>query len=112
MFALSWTAVHPITPESPLHGTSQTLCQENETDLIVTLIGFDESLRQTIHARHAYRSDQILFGKRFADLFSFGESGIRTIDYRRFNQVEPAPLTMPGTGAEPLRSYPRSTPLP
>jgi len=112
VFALSWTAVHPITPESPLHGTSQTLCQENETDLIVTLIGFDESLRQTIHARHAYRSDQILFGKRFADLFSFGESGIRTIDYRRFNQVEPAPLTMPGTGAEPLRSYPRSTPLP
>ncbi|HZZ84180.1 MAG TPA: ion channel [Anaeromyxobacteraceae bacterium] len=95
VFALSWTAVHPVTPESPLYGESEALCRENETDVIVTLIGFDESLGQTVHARHAYRSDQILFGKRFADLFSFGESGVRVIDYRRFHEVEPASLTWP-----------------
>ncbi len=95
VFALSWTAIHPITPESPLWGTTEAGCRESETDLIVTLIGFDESLAQTVHARHAYRSDQILYGRRFADLLSFGERGVRVIDYRRFHEVEEAPLRWP-----------------
>ncbi|BDG09905.1 ion channel [Anaeromyxobacter paludicola] len=99
MFAISWTAIHPIDPGSPFYGSSAELCRESETDLIVTLIGFDESLSQTVHARHSYRPEAILFGRRFVDLFAFGESGVRTIDYRRFHDTEPGTLSWPSPGS-------------
>lgn len=89
LFSLTWLAVHPIGPGSPLHGmTPERLAQATAT-LVVSLTGLDEHLGQTVHARHAYRAEEILFGHRFVDVIDMLPDGSRLIDYRRFHDVEP-----------------------
>jgi inward rectifier potassium channel len=88
-FALTWTAIHPITPESPLHGLDEAALAGSETSIVAILIGFDESFAQTVHARHAWRGDEVRFGHRFQAVLSLREDGRRQIDYRRFHEVEP-----------------------
>ncbi|HYQ82386.1 MAG TPA: potassium transporter, partial [Anaeromyxobacteraceae bacterium] len=89
LFAITWTAIHPITRESPLFGEDARSMAEKETDIIVSLTGYDESLAQTVYARHAYRADQVVWGARFSDVLVRLPDGGRAIDYRRFHEVAP-----------------------
>jgi inward rectifier potassium channel len=89
LFALTWTAIHPITAQSPLHGESEASMREREANLVASLTGYDESLAQTIHARHAYAPGEIVWNARFQDLFTPLPDGRPAIDYRRFHEVAP-----------------------
>jgi inward rectifier potassium channel len=89
LFALTWTAIHPLTPQSPLFGEDAESMAEKEADIIVSLTGYDESLAQTVHARHAYGPEQVVWGVRFRDILLRLPNGIRAIDYRRFHDVAP-----------------------
>jgi inward rectifier potassium channel len=89
LFALSWTAIHPLDAESPLRDATPEGLAAAEAVLIVTLSGFDENLATTVHARYSYGAAQILFGRRLADIISTGPGGERRVDYRRFHEVEP-----------------------
>lgn len=60
MFSLSWTAMHPIDEQSPLYGVTPELLDQAETSLVVTLSGLDETVSQTIYARHTYVCRDIL----------------------------------------------------
>ena len=87
MFLLTWTVMHRIDEKSPLFGaTAQSLAAEN-VELVVTLIGLDASLSQTVHARYSYLADEIMWNRRFADILSFGTDGSRVVDYRRFHDL-------------------------
>jgi inward rectifier potassium channel len=88
-FVLTWTALHPITAESPLYGETQESLAEKNAEIIVTLLGIDEVLSQTIHARFSYVASDLVFGKRFADIIPPVLSGQRVVDYRRFHEVVP-----------------------
>ncbi len=87
LFALTWTAMHPITTESPLFGMTATDLAEGEVEIIVMLTGMDETFAQVIHARHSYMGDEIVWNARFADVLSRLPDGRRRIDYRYFHQV-------------------------
>lgn len=88
MFVLTWTVVHPITPESPLYGADEHKLKEMDPQLICSLIGIDETFAQTVHARHSYLSRDIGWNQRFADILR-EENGERIIDYTRFNDLRP-----------------------
>jgi inward rectifier potassium channel len=88
-FAFTWLVVHPITPESPLHGETAESLRAKDIDLVASVTGLDETLGQTVHARHAWTPDQVLFGHHFADVLVPVADGRRAIDYRRFHDVEP-----------------------
>ncbi len=87
-FALSWTAIHPIDAHSPLRGETPETLRAADADLIVSLTGTDEGLAQTIHARYAYRAEEVCWNARFADILDAG-NGRMVIDYTRFHDVEP-----------------------
>ncbi len=89
IFALSWTIMHEIDESSPLYGATAESLAEAETDIILTLIGFDETVSQTVHARHYYITEEILFDKRFVDIFSKKKDGRRLLDFNRFHEVTP-----------------------
>ncbi len=92
-FALTWTVIHQIDEHSPLYGaTTQTLVDE-EIELVVTLTGLDETVSQTIHARHSFAAHNIFWNMRFVDIFAKTPDGQRCIDYTRFHDVTPAGLT-------------------
>ncbi|MDO8433239.1 MAG: ion channel [Candidatus Binatus sp.] len=89
LFQLTWTAIHPIVENSPLHGHTRESLARCEGEILVSLIGFDETFSQTVHARHSYRFDQIEWGVRFLDVLKRQPDGRLKVDYAHFDEVEP-----------------------
>jgi len=94
-FALTWTVVHPITPDSPLYGVTPEAFAASGSDLIVALTGWDDAFAQTVHVRHAYGAGQVRWGERFEDVLTTLPDGRPAIDYRLFDRTRP-----PGGPAE------------
>jgi inward rectifier potassium channel len=88
MFAFSWTAVHRIVEGSPLFGATHDSLAKCQPEIVVSITGLDETFSQTIHARHTYKLDEIVWGARFADVLTLDPDGSRSIDYTRFDDVE------------------------
>jgi inward rectifier potassium channel len=89
LFALSWTAMHLVDAQSPFHGAgAMERLRAADAEIFVTLIGLDEAMGQ-IHARHAYRLEDIVANARFADVLTILPDGTRRIDYRRFHEIIP-----------------------
>jgi inward rectifier potassium channel len=88
MFALSWTAVHRIVEDSPLFGQTHDSLANSQPEIVVSITGLDETFSQTIHARHTYELDEIIWGARFADVLILDPDGSRSIDYTRFDDIE------------------------
>jgi inward rectifier potassium channel len=89
IFALSWMVMHVIDENSPLYGETAESLEQEETDLIVTLTGIDETVSQTVHARHYYVTDEILWNMRFVDVFTRKPDGRRLLDLTRFHDIVP-----------------------
>lgn len=89
IFSLSWTVMHQIDESSPLYGATPESLEENEIEILITLTGIDETVSQTVHARHSFLAREILWNVRFADILSRLSDGRRVIDYRGFHDVAP-----------------------
>ncbi len=89
-FSLTWTAIHPISEESPLHGATPESLRAQQAQLIVLLTGIDETFSQTIHARHAYFPEEIACDRRFVDVMKRLPDGRFQIDYGHFHDVQEA----------------------
>ncbi len=88
MFFLTWLAFHEITPESPFYGLSVEDLKRQQVSLIVTLVGIDEMLSQTVHARHTYEAADFVFGARFVDVITDGPNDSRILDLHLFDDYE------------------------
>jgi inward rectifier potassium channel len=89
VFALSWTVIHPIVESSPLFGETTESMKKSELQLAAALVGIEEATGQTVHVRHAWTSDLILFDHRFQDILVKKPEGGRTLHYDNFHEVEP-----------------------
>ena len=90
LFSLSWTAMHRIDETSPLHGATLESLEAGQAELFVLLSGRDDSLADTIYARHSYLPRDILWGRRFVDVLTITPEGRRMVDLTRFHNTEPA----------------------
>src|SRR5262249_43276251 len=90
-FILTWTGMHIIDEHSPLFGFSAAELRSQETQLLVTGIGHDDTFASTIHARYAYTADEIVWNMRFVDVIQNGPNSGRIVDYTRFHEMEPMP---------------------
>jgi inward rectifier potassium channel len=87
VFALSFTIMHTIDERSPLYGLMSDDLVGSRAELLVTVTGLEEMTSQTVHARHAYQPEEILFGRRYRDIFTTDEQGV-FIDYATFHETE------------------------
>jgi inward rectifier potassium channel len=88
-FTLTWTVMHPIDHQSPLHGLTAEALSQKKAVIVASLSGIDETVMQTIHARHTYAAQDILWNHRFVDIFYDTEDGHRYLDYNHFHHAEP-----------------------
>jgi inward rectifier potassium channel len=90
IFSMSWLATHAIDAHSPIADlTPETIAAAN-VNLIVTFQGIDDRLAATVHTRYAYNADDIVFDRRFADLFHVDpETGRRYLDFEVFHTTLP-----------------------
>ena len=86
LLRLTWTLLHPIDEESPLFGLTEKEFQEMDDEIFVTLMGLDETLSQTIHARYSYFVDEILHESFFEDVVKRNDKLVE-VDYGLFHSV-------------------------
>ena len=89
IFALTWMVMHRIDEHSPLYGATAETLADAEAEIVVTLTGLDETVSQTIHARHSFVAREILWNMWFVDTLSTTPDGKRAIDYTHFHDVIP-----------------------
>jgi inward rectifier potassium channel len=88
-FPLSWTVVHPIDSASPMWGLTHTDLVSGDAELLVLLIGTDETVSQTVHSRTSYQADEIVWGAKFANMFMRTEAeGIIGMNLSRIHDIE------------------------
>ena len=88
LFMLSWTAVHPITEDSPFFGQNRESLAHCSPQLVVSITGLDQTFSQTVHARHAYKMEEIVWGGRMYDVLKTAPDGTQSIDYTHFDDIE------------------------
>jgi inward rectifier potassium channel len=90
LFALSWSPMHRIDETSPFWGGAAALerLRAEKAEIFLAFTGIDETIGQTIHARHNYKLDDLVYNARFADVLTIDDGGTRTIDYGHFHDVE------------------------
>ena len=84
---LTWTVVHPIDSESPLWGKTPEDLERVQAELLILLKAYDDTFSQTVLARHSYRNDEILWGKRFAPAFFIDEAGDMVVEVKKVGAV-------------------------
>lgn len=89
-FALTWTVMHPVDATSPLHGFTEAEWHDQELTIFAVITGIDATTSVTVHARHAYRGEDVLLGHEFEDILTAPGEGIVHIDYRRFHATRPS----------------------
>ena len=89
LFALTWVPMHRIDERSPFWGADALATLRAErAEIYLSFTGVDETLGQQIHARHAYRLDDIVYNARFVDVLTIEEDGTRSVDYASFHDIE------------------------
>jgi len=96
----AWVVMHRIDESSPLHGATPGTLARDEVELILTVVGIDETSAQNLSARHRYDHVQVRWGARHADLLSERPDGGLRLDMTEFHRVVP-------THATPTFPYPR-----
>jgi len=85
----SWNVMHELGPASPLYGYDPERMAKEELELIVSLVGVDDTSLQPVHARHQYEHPDIVWGARHADILSETPTGDLVLDIRQFHSVIP-----------------------
>ncbi len=96
---LTWTVVHPIDDESPLHGHTPESLRNSNLEILVLLKAFDETFSTIVQTRTSYTFDDVVWGARFANAFMahaaerFAKRARRNgkvaVDMRLFDIIEP-----------------------
>lgn len=79
VLSLSWTLVHPITPESPLYGLSAEDFTAVNGEFIVHLSAFDDMFSNTVATRTSYTFNEVIYGAKFDSMYTRNESNSKTI---------------------------------
>lgn len=88
-FALTWSVMHVIDESSPFYGlTAKDLVDQN-VDIGVSVIGYDSTFSQTIHATGIYGPEDVVFDRYFDDVFDVRGKEIVSINYHKFDELKP-----------------------
>jgi inward rectifier potassium channel len=93
LFAMTWTAFHPLDQDSPLYGLDEETFREEVAGIMLSITGLDGTFHQTVYAQHAYGPQDIVWGGQFVDMIRGDpETGRFTVDHNMLHEVERRPL--------------------
>jgi len=95
VFALAWIIMHAVDETSPLAGESPESLAAAQGQLILTIVGTDETTGQSVMARTTYRPHALHWNHSFRDILGVDEDGHDVVDYTHFHDIVPLG---PGSG--------------
>jgi inward rectifier potassium channel len=85
----SWTVLHTVSDDSPFAGATPESLERDEVELLVTVVGVDDTSLQPVHARQRYTAGEIVWGARHADIITEDERGTLIVDLTKFHEIVP-----------------------
>jgi len=91
--ALSWTLVHPLDENSPMHDFTKKDFEDSKIEMIVAIKAFDDHFSNIVQQRTSYTYQELIYGARFLPMFHKASSGTHTIlEVDKINLYETAAL--------------------
>ena len=91
--------MHVIDRNSPLYGLTREGLEKVQAEIVLTLMGLDDTIMQTIHSRTSFLPHEVSYGAKFADVIGLVGTR-RLLDYGRLHDVVPAKLTWTAMGVD------------
>jgi inward rectifier potassium channel len=86
---LTWTLVHPIDEDSPLHNVTEAEFLASDAEVLILLTGMDETFSQMVHSRSSYKAHEVVWSARFQSLYDSDRPiGNLSIDISRLHDIE------------------------
>ena len=92
-FPLNWTIVHTIDEDSPLHDWEEKEFKNCDVEIMILVKGHDDIYNQTIHSRNSYRSQEILWGRRFLPMYYVDDEGRTMLELDKIDDIEKVKIT-------------------
>lgn len=91
LISITWSVLHTIDENSPLHGLTIEELQERRAMFIVSLKGIDDTFNQTIHSKHYYSWEDIVFNRHFVNMIisENNELHMPEVDWNNFHKLTP-----------------------
>jgi inward rectifier potassium channel len=89
MFALTWTLMHTIDENSPLHGRDLSRLAETDMRLFLAIEAHDLTLATAVRDMHGYTATQLAYGMRYVDAVSIDAEGRTIADLGLISEIEP-----------------------
>lgn len=77
--SLSWTIVHPITEDSPLHKFSKEDYSNISGEILVFIKAFDDMFSSHVVSRTSYTFKELVIGAKFQPMYHRSKEGSKTI---------------------------------
>ncbi|MEP7364467.1 MAG: ion channel [Acidobacteriota bacterium] len=88
LFPLHWVVVHPIGETSPMRTWTEATALASDVELLIVLTAHDETFAQTVTARTSYKSAEMVWNARFADMFQTQPDGRIGTDVSKLHDIE------------------------
>jgi inward rectifier potassium channel len=89
VFPLSWTIVHPIDEDSPLHGYTEEILRQTDAEFVIMLTAIDETSAQMVHTRSSYKCKELAWGAKFSNIYEpIADDEPITIDVGKLHDIE------------------------
>jgi len=87
-FPAALTIRHRIDEGSPLFGMTPQDLEKNDTRLLASIVCVDTVIPAPIQSQIDYNYDEILWNRRFAEIYTEHGNGRFSVDYGRFHETE------------------------
>ncbi len=91
LFVLNWTIMHPINKSSPLYGMTAEDWAQDDFSFVVILEGTDETIAQSINARHTYHHKDVRWYEQFSDMMEKTSDGRTLVNFQRIHDTHEQP---------------------
>ena len=75
----NWTVVHPLTSDSPIYDFTREDMKKADLEIYVSVRAFDDVYSNIVQQRTSYTHDEILFGRKFVQMYRESNDGKTTI---------------------------------
>lgn len=88
LFPAVLTIRHIIDENSPLHGVTPELFQKWNARVSASVVCIDTVIPAPVQSQADYMTEDVLFGRRFVEIYTDGEDGALEVDYGRVHDTE------------------------
>jgi inward rectifier potassium channel len=88
-FPVALTLRHRIDQSSPLYGMDAEDLQRTDSRLVASVVCIDTVIPAPVQSNTDYTYDEILWNRRFVEIYRDNPDGGLTVDYGRLHDTEP-----------------------